>query len=238
MSSAARSSAARLVLAWSEKIAELGTAGQMRTSPPTWLVATTDSAYFGQLHSQFVGGAEQCVLDRAFRRVQHSGNGTQPHAVVVLELEHHSLARRKPAKGPNDALLEFPSRKASFRTGSRAVIGHAVEQIFRLAVWRHRRIQVPAARILLAQVIQTEVGDDAINPSVERTLEPEARKIDVSPEKRFLINVLPIFRRTSEVDGQPQHGAIVLPHQFFESGGVALLGLANQHGIVHSDRRP
>ena len=86
-------------------------------------------------------------------------------------------------------------------------------------------------------MIQTEVGHDAIDPGVERTLETEARQIDVRPEKRFLINVLPILRRTGEVDGQAQHGAIVLPHQFFEGGGVALLGLANQRGIVHADRR-
>ena len=134
-------------------------------------------------------------------------------------------------------LLQFAAGKASLRAGGRAVIGHAVQHIFLLAVRRHRRIQVPAARILLAQMIQTEVGHDAVDPGVERTLEAETRQIDVRPQKRFLINVLPIFRRTGEVNGQTQHGAIVLPHQFFERGGVALLGLANQRGIVHPDRR-
>ena len=76
-------------------------------------------------------------------------------------------------------------------------------------------------------MIQTEVGHDAIDPGVERTLEAEARQIDVGTQERLLINVLSIFRRTGEMDGEPQHGAIVLPHQFFERGRVALLGLTN-----------
>ncbi len=86
-------------------------------------------------------------------------------------------------------------------------------------------------------MVQTEIGDDAIDPGIEGTLKAETRQIDVGAQKRFLINVLPIFRRPGEVDGQAEHGAIVLPDQFFESGRVALLRLANQRGIVHPDRR-
>src|SRR5438477_884058 len=86
-------------------------------------------------------------------------------------------------------------------------------------------------------MIETEIGDDAINPCVKRTLESKTRKIDISPEKRLLIDVLTILLRASEVDGQPQHRTIVLPHQFFEGCGVSLLGLADQGGIIHTDRR-
>ena len=120
------------------------------------------SAHFGELSSQFVGGAEQRVLDCAFRRIKHAGDRAQPHAVVVLEFEHHPFAGREATQGANDALLQLASGKASLRAGVRAVVGHAVKQIVLLAIGRSRRIQVPAARMLLAQVIQAEIGDDVI----------------------------------------------------------------------------
>ena len=87
--------------------------------------------------------------------------------------------------------------------------------------------------MFLAQVIQAEIGDDAIDPGVERALEAEARQIDVGAKKGFLIDVLTIFLRAGEMDRQAQHGAIILPHQFFEGGGVALLGFADQRGVIH-----
>src|SRR5882724_4602373 len=112
------------------------------------------SANFSKLSAQFVGGAEQGVLDGTFRRIQHSGNGAQPHAVVVLEFEYHALAGRKPAQGEENALLQFATGEASFRTGGGAVVGHAFEDIFLLAFRRKCGMQVPATRMLLAQVIQ------------------------------------------------------------------------------------
>src|SRR5712691_4775045 len=90
--------------------------------------------------------------------------------------------------------------------------------------------------MLLAQMIQTEIGDDTIDPGVEGALETEAREIDVGAEKRLLIDILSIFLRTGEVDSQPQHRSIVLPYQFFEGGSVSLLSFADERGIVHAAR--
>ena len=63
--------------------------------------------------------------------VSASSDRAQPHAVVVLELEDHPFARREPAQGADDALLQFPTSEASLRAGRRTVIGHAVEGICR-----------------------------------------------------------------------------------------------------------
>src|SRR5689334_881363 len=85
-------------------------------------------------------------------------------------------------------------------------------------------------------MIQAEIGHDAIDPSVKGALEAETREIDVCPKERFLINVLTILLRAREMHRQPQHGTVVLPHQFFEGRGVPLLRLANQRGVVNANR--
>src|SRR2546427_13183585 len=38
------------------------------------------------------------------------------------------------------------------------------------------------------------------------------------------------------MDGEAQHGSVVLPDQFFEGGGIALLGFADEQAVVHADR--
>src|SRR5437667_207339 len=47
--------------------------------------------------TQFMGCAEQRVFDCALGRVQDACNGAQPHAMVMLEFEHHSLTRGQPS---------------------------------------------------------------------------------------------------------------------------------------------
>ena len=81
-------------------------------------------------------------------------------------------------------------------------------------------------------MIQAKIGHDAIHPSIERTFKAKTGQIDVRPQKRFLVNVLAIFLRSGNMHCQPQHGAIILPHQFLEGCGVALLRCANQLEVV------
>jgi hypothetical protein len=38
------------------------------------------------------------------------------------------------------------------------------------------------------------------------------------------------------MDGEAQHGAVVLLDQLFEGGGIALLGLADKQSVIHGDR--
>src|SRR5208282_1340754 len=84
-------------------------------------------------------------------------------------------------------------------------------------------------------MIETEISYDAVDPGIERALEAKAWQVYVRPKKRFLINVLTILLRTGQMDGEAQHGVVVLLDQFFEGGGIALLGLADKQGVVHAD---
>src|SRR5712692_1941093 len=135
-----------------------------------------------------------------------------------------------------DALPQFAAHQTALRAGAGAVVGHAVQHFFLLAVRRNGCDHIPATRIFLSQVIEAEIGHNAIDPGVKRTLEAKARQVYVCPEKRLLINVLTILLRAGEMNGQAQNGAIVLPHQFFEGGGIALLGLADEQGVIHASR--
>ena len=85
-------------------------------------------------------------------------------------------------------------------------------------------------------MIKTQIGDDAVNPGIKRAFEAEARQIDIGAQKRFLINVLTIFLRSGEMDRQAQHGAIILPHQFFEGCSISLLCFANQRRVIDPRR--
>src|ERR1700733_7890019 len=84
-------------------------------------------------------------------------------------------------------------------------------------------------------MIETEISYDAVDPGIERALEAKARQVYVRPKKNLVINVLTILLRTSEMDGEAQHGAVILVDQFFEGGGVALLGLADKQRDIHGD---
>jgi hypothetical protein len=83
-------------------------------------------------------------------------------------------------------------------------------------------------------MIETQIGDNAVDPGVERALKPEAANIYVSPEKSFLVNILAIFLRPSEMNRQAKHGPVVLPNQFFESSGVAELSPADELRVIHT----
>ena len=122
----------------------------------------------------------------------------------MLEFEHNPFARRKLTQGANDALPQFTASEAMLRAGAGSVIRHPVEHVLLLTFRRRRRTQISAPGMFLAQVIQTQIRNDAVNPGIERALESEAREIDVRTQKRFLVNVLPVFLRTRKVDGKPQ----------------------------------
>jgi hypothetical protein len=93
--------------------------------------------------------------------------------------------------------------------------------LFLLAVGGNHGRQIPISRRTLPQVIEAQVGYDAVDPGIERALKPEAADVYVGAEKSFLVDILAVFLRPGEMNRKAEHGPIVLPNQFFESGGVA-----------------
>ena len=82
---------------------------------------------------------------------------------------------------------------------------------------------MPVADLTASQMIEAEIGDDAVNPGVERRLKTKAIKVLVGPEKCFLIDVLSILLGTGEMQRQTQHSLVVISHQLFERGSIPVL---------------
>jgi len=118
---------------------------------------------------------------------------------------------------------QLPSSEVSLRTGLDCD-RHAVESYLPARRPETLSYQVAAVANLLAQMVQTEVGHDAIDRRCRTNTRNVIAQIDVPRKERLLINVLacssgePVRWMASRI-----HGAIVLVAPLFESGSVALL---------------
>ena len=81
-------------------------------------------------------------------------------------------------------------------------------------------------------MIQTQIRYDSVNPSVERTLKPEAADVLISFQERVLINILGVLFSSGEVEGEPQYRVVVMADEFLEGGAVTALCLADEHRVI------
>src|SRR6266436_1571826 len=190
------------------------------------------SSHVGQRTTQLLRGPEERILRGLFGRVQNLAHGAQLQPVVVLQLEHHPFTRGQLVERAGYAFAELPAHEVALRVSSRASIGHLVEDgvFFAGGVGGHGSVFLPD--LSLAEVIETEIGDDAVNPGVERALEAKTAYILVGLEEGLLEDVLGVMLGSGEVQGKPQYGLVVMANQFLEGGAIAALRLADQHRIV------
>src|SRR3984893_5870081 len=83
-------------------------------------------------------------------------------------------------------------------------------------------------------MIEAEIGDDPVDPGIERTFKTEAAQILVGLEEGLLINVLGVRLRSRQVQRQTQDRLIVMTHQDLEGSAVSLLRLADQTRVVNT----
>ena len=79
------------------------------------------------------------------------------------------------------------------------------------------------AHLTFAQLIQTDVGHDPVQPGMKAAIETERVQVPVNPEKRLLIDVPGVLRRAEQIHGQPEHTLVVGADQLLESVLVAAL---------------
>src|SRR5438477_9066791 len=130
----------------------------------------------------------------------------------MLQLEDHALAGRQPVQRARDPCAQFPAHKITLRIGGSPPIRHTLQHIVLLAfrICRDRRIFF--SHLLLPQVIEAEIGDDAVNPGIKRTLEAKTADVLVRLQERFLINVLGFRVRAGKMHSQPEHCLVVVPY--------------------------
>src|SRR5215471_12073617 len=95
-------------------------------------------------------------------------------------------------------------------------------------------MRIFAARLALAQVVEAEVGNDPVNPGIERTFKTEITNVTVGFEESFLIDVLSVCLRVGEMKSQPQHRLVVLTNQRLKRSPVTALRGANQIAVIQS----
>ena len=62
---------------------------------------------------------------------------------------------------------------------------------------------------------------------MKAAIEAERVQVAIDPQKRFLVDIARVFRRTQQVHGQPEHTLVVSADQLLKSVLVAALGGPN-----------
>ena len=70
-------------------------------------------------------------------------------------------------------------------------------------------------------MIQTDVGDDAMDPGGKGTLEPKAAKILVGSQERLLRDVLDVALRSHDPRCKPPYSSIMEMEQLLEGCMIA-----------------
>src|SRR4029077_18576728 len=82
-----------------------------------------------------------------------------------------------------------------------------------------------------AQVIEADVGNDAVRPGIKTALESETRQVFINFQEGFLIDIAGVFGLMQNIKGNSQDVAIVTLHQLFKRLSVATLGAFNQGAL-------
>src|SRR5437763_1850605 len=85
-----------------------------------------------------------------------------------------------------------------------------------------------AAGLAAAELVRAEVGDDAVDPGIERALKAEVADVAISLEEGCLVDVFGVVLVAGEVQCEAQNLLFVLFDQGVKGDAAARLGLADQ----------
>src|SRR5579883_762431 len=114
------------------------------------------------------------------------------------------------------------------------LVAYVLQQIKFFPAFIYDYGAVFAAGLAFTQMVQAEIGNDSVDPGIERTFKAKTPQVSISLQKGFLVDVLGILFRTCEVQSQPENRLIVLAHQLLKRRARAALRLANQLAVVHA----
>src|SRR5438270_10667850 len=108
----------------------------------------------------------------------------------MFQLENHPLPRGEFVECASYLSTELPPHQIALGISAAASICYLREHVidFAISIRRYRSIFFP--HLLLADVIQAQIRNNAVNPRIERAFEAEAPDVLVGLQERVLINVL------------------------------------------------
>jgi len=83
-----------------------------------------------------------------------------------------------------------------------------------------------------AQMIETNVCNDAVDPGVERAFKTETGQVAENFQERLLIDVLGVFGAAEDVESEPQDLAVVAVDKDFESRTVSGLRALDEDTVI------
>src|SRR6266550_2614844 len=193
------------------------------------------SSQASQLMAEFARGAEKRILYGFLGRAEGVTDSPELQALIVLHLKNNSFARGQALHGYGDARLDFLADESALGVQRRALLALALEKIGDALLVEAGILLgglIFGARLSAAQMVQADVGDDAVEPGVEAALEAETVKIAVDLEECFLVDVPGVFGALHEIQSQAQDVPVEAAHQFLESRTTARLRFRNQGPLV------
>src|SRR5438445_2454513 len=176
--------------------------------------------------AEFARGAEKRILHRFFRGTENVADSPQFQSLIMLHFKNNALARRQALHGGGETRFDFFSNEGPFRVQRGTLLTLALEEV-RNALLVEARAQfrslIFGTRLAASEVVQTNVGNDAVEPGVKAALEAESVEIAVNLEECFLVNVPGVLGALHEIQRQTEHVAVVAAHQFLESCTAACL---------------
>ncbi len=154
----------------------------------------------------------------------------------MLHFKHDALARRQAFQRRGNPLADFDSHHAALGIGRRILFLLTVEKIggrsVPVQVDRKLRRLIFRAATAPPEMVEADVGDDAIHPGVETALEPKTGQIFVNFQEGFLVNVAGIFGSVQDIQSDSQDVAVVTMNQLLKRFAVATLRAFNQSSII------
>src|SRR5437762_14897 len=96
-------------------------------------------------------------------------------------------------------------------------------------IYDHRLVFAP--RLPAPELIQAQIGDNAINPRIERALEAEITDVAVGFQESFLVDILGVVLAAGQVQRQAKHLLLILLDQGVECHARPGLRFADKLGL-------
>jgi len=88
------------------------------------------------------------------------------------------------------------------------------------------------AHLALPDLVETQIRNNAVQPSVEAAVEAECMQIAVDAQECLLIHIAGVFLRTEQIQRQTQHGLIVEAYELLKRFAIAALSCADKSSFV------
>lgn len=150
----------------------------------------------------------------------------------MAHFEDHAFAGSEIGDGAVDAGAEFASEKAALRIVVGALFGDGFEEVvFPAGGFGDGRFLF--ADFTLTEVVEADVGDDAVEPGGKAAVEAEGVQVAVDAEEGFLVDVFGLFGGPEKVHGNAQDVLVVRLDERGEGVLIALLRGTDKGRFVH-----